>query len=739
MKITIIAILWLLIFKQIVFSQYEANVKWMGNGGYYKTGTDAQISPDGTKYAISDVGMVNISSSIDGSLICCINRDSEKIIEIKNLVFLPDNKRIIISGENTVELWNYESLVKEQLSLSNHSKTFLPSIVSVIKKSNILVCSGHWSDSQESDQLITLWDIDNDSLISTIPESFLGLHIQSLHPSFDGSYLYIIYNGVDQRLPDLYDLQKQKFLYNVPNLSEPDFSADGRFLAGYTDSYYLRIYNMNDFNDYQEYKSNEILYNTPFSSSGSKIIVWAGGNNYNVINLITKTIEKTITSKFVLPDKLFFTSKDENVLLVNYKQYIQVEKINISNNINRLLNIGCGNVFDIKFSNDGKNLFAYYDNSQLSVFETETGDILETIIEPFNYPFSYYGFITTSNDNSLVAVCDGYNNGSYVYDIANNKGKVYFEDMIINNITFSRDSKYIIASDEDGNLIATQLKTSELVNKYDYKNDCRYVFSRDNNNSVYALAADSENKATLIEWDFINNNVINTTPLNIINNVSSSRISLSNDKNLLSNGQFIYNIDDNYITQLFSMEGISDSYLFPDGAKIGILNSFASPGSSTLEIQDLTSNEVLMTFDYFDYFKYSASMDEYRIRQTCIAVSPNGKYIATGASDGKIILWDIDSINSIKSLEENYDTMVKLYPHPVKRFSTLNYCISKPCNVKITILDNLGASIRVLQNGFKEADNHKITFDVDALATGIYYISILCGEYRITKPFLVIK
>ncbi len=79
------------------------------------------------------------------------------------------------------------------------------------------------------------------------------------------------------------------------------------------------------------------------------------------------------------------------------------------------------------------------------------------------------------------------------------------------------------------------------------------------------------------------------------------------------------------------------------------------------------------------------------------------------------------------------------YPNPFNPQTTIEYYISKPGKTSIAIYNVLGEIINMVDEGFQDIGNYKITFSGKNYASGVYYYEIKSGDYSETKSMVLIK
>lgn len=67
------------------------------------------------------------------------------------------------------------------------------------------------------------------------------------------------------------------------------------------------------------------------------------------------------------------------------------------------------------------------------------------------------------------------------------------------------------------------------------------------------------------------------------------------------------------------------------------------------------------------------------------------------------------------------------YPNPFNSQTAIQFSLPTATTLRLTVLNELGQTVKVLFNGELRAGMHKLTFDAGSLATGFYY-------YRLETP-----
>ena len=90
------------------------------------------------------------------------------------------------------------------------------------------------------------------------------------------------------------------------------------------------------------------------------------------------------------------------------------------------------------------------------------------------------------------------------------------------------------------------------------------------------------------------------------------------------------------------------------------------------------------------------------------------------------------------NVPENY-VLDQNYPNPFNPSTTIEFSVPKKDNVKIVIYDAIGKAVSTVVNSQLEPGSYKVNFESNNLASGIYYYSLISGEFSITKKMVLVK
>ena len=79
------------------------------------------------------------------------------------------------------------------------------------------------------------------------------------------------------------------------------------------------------------------------------------------------------------------------------------------------------------------------------------------------------------------------------------------------------------------------------------------------------------------------------------------------------------------------------------------------------------------------------------------------------------------------------------YPNPFNPSTQLSYDLKTDGNVKLTVFNLVGQSVRVLADGYQTAGYYEVTFDANDLSAGIYLYKLQVGDYSSVKRMTLVK
>ena len=79
------------------------------------------------------------------------------------------------------------------------------------------------------------------------------------------------------------------------------------------------------------------------------------------------------------------------------------------------------------------------------------------------------------------------------------------------------------------------------------------------------------------------------------------------------------------------------------------------------------------------------------------------------------------------------------YPNAFNPTTTISFVLPQYGNIKLVIYDLLGREVEVLYNNMQKAGYHQINWNANRYASGLYFVTLIAGEYVNTQKLMLIK
>jgi pectate lyase len=93
---------------------------------------------------------------------------------------------------------------------------------------------------------------------------------------------------------------------------------------------------------------------------------------------------------------------------------------------------------------------------------------------------------------------------------------------------------------------------------------------------------------------------------------------------------------------------------------------------------------------------------------------------------------DVDIFADSYELNQNY-------PNPFNPTTTIEYTLSKPGKIKLSVFNTLGQEVLTLVNGYMEQGTHHVLVGASQLSSGVYYYSLQAGSYSQVRKMILLK
>lgn len=79
------------------------------------------------------------------------------------------------------------------------------------------------------------------------------------------------------------------------------------------------------------------------------------------------------------------------------------------------------------------------------------------------------------------------------------------------------------------------------------------------------------------------------------------------------------------------------------------------------------------------------------------------------------------------------------YPNPFNPSTAIEFYIPKRSFVSLKIYDIIGREVSIVAGEYKSAGKHSLKFDASKLSSGIYFYTIIAGDFKETKKMVLVK
>ena len=392
----------------------------------------------------------------------------------------------------------------------------------------------------------------------------------------------------------------------------------------------------------------------------------------------------------------------------------------VFSNIYHTANLAVQSVLDsaISVSTSGKNVkktFSYNDLGKVSL------ELQEQVVEG--------NLVSDSRTN-------------YFYDTEGNNIQVEKENWIVNQ--WFKTSKTVSVFDTDGNEISQIIK---LWGGADWENNYRnnILYDSEGNFVEYLIESWSKSKSA---WELRNKITVQTDS-------SGNRIELYEviDGGFLFYNEYKYTVTNNsYNEEIYRLQEVltnniwvktsADSTSYNSDGKISNILSKIWNGTdwilSARDSYNYSGSEMLsFTSESWDGTKWIPGNSSLTFRDDADNSS---------TMSGSVINLYFKTITDVHQENELFNgyQLSQNYPNPFNPATTIKYSISskvksETAKVNLVIYDSIGQEVKTLVNENQNLGTYEVTFDASSLPSGIYYYSLLTGNFSVTKKMILLK
>ncbi len=322
---------------------------------------------------------------------------------------------------------------------------------------------------------------------------------------------------------------------------------------------------------------------------------------------------------------------------------------------------------------------------------------------------SKYTFILNESQDSLFLEYSDHNFkftlSDSIYPQFNYDDYLYYEELVdtladgpavfainpyFNNIYYSKDN--------DWNLIVSQRYSTDFQTADSTLIVRKLAFDKDPN-TVYALVTEK-----------INDNYI-------------SGISISEDKGLPNSWSDIFEVETGNRLVFIETDALASGQIF-----VASDNAVFKSSDYGKSFEKITTTEIKIT----GLHKKAGTSHLYILtRENLIEFNLS--------TMEEIVLKSLPVSNEVEPNKPTKITLNQNYPNPFNPSTVISYQLALNSFVRLKIFDALGREVAVLEDGFKLAGNHSVTFDASSLSSGIYFYQLETNGLVLTKKLTLIK
>ncbi|MDP4235442.1 MAG: T9SS type A sorting domain-containing protein [Bacteroidota bacterium] len=82
---------------------------------------------------------------------------------------------------------------------------------------------------------------------------------------------------------------------------------------------------------------------------------------------------------------------------------------------------------------------------------------------------------------------------------------------------------------------------------------------------------------------------------------------------------------------------------------------------------------------------------------------------------------------------------ISIYPNPAKASAAVSFTLPSPEDVRISIVNDLGAELHLLASARYPSGTNSLSFETKDLPSGSYHLVLSAGGKQVVKEFVVVK
>lgn len=114
-------------------------------------------------------------------------------------------------------------------------------------------------------------------------------------------------------------------------------------------------------------------------------------------------------------------------------------------------------------------------------------------------------------------------------------------------------------------------------------------------------------------------------------------------------------------------------------------------------------------------------------------------YDINNYSDSAGVAWKYNQALGVKNVADVLESVSNVYPNPSHENASVAITLKSDADVKVQVYNSLGALVYNGANQKFTPGKHNIAINCSDLNSGLYFVSVLAGENKITKRLIVNK
>lgn len=382
---------------------------------------------------------------------------------------------------------------------------------------------------------------------------------------------------------------------------------------------------------------------------------------------------------FLIINNLFSQSINDKVSLIKFltqNNFYQNDVTKINESEYKDIGSNFSFVSSIDVNRGGNVLAVGYEDGTIRLWDVNSGGIIK---EWLGHNKSVKAIKFSSDEKILVSSTD---NVIKVWSLINYSNTSTFSSSNINSISISYDKTRLAASSNNGNVLIYDLSKNKLLYSFSAHNGIvnSLDFSVDNN-LLTTAGSDSVIKVwncanwsqisksikfngaiNAVNFSFSGLNIVagcNNNDLIVLNSITGDTVKILKGHNKLVNKAF-YTLDD---SKIISGDYNGNVFIW-DTKKYEVIKKFKVEGFLSAIILDgsrtfFNCSEYILVFDV-EKMVTLKSLSNHIQSVSSVAISPDGKIVATGSWDKTVKLWNLESGNLVATLCGHTDGILSL-------------------------------------------------------------------------------